>query len=32
MMRVVRYWNMSPREVVDAPSQEVFKITLDKAA
>ncbi|KAK4815588.1 hypothetical protein QYF61_004803 [Mycteria americana] len=30
-MRVVKHWKMFPREVVDAPSLETFKVRLDRA-
>jgi len=30
MMRMVRHWSRVPREAVDAPSLEVFKVRLDR--
>ena len=30
-MRVVKRWNRLPREVVDAPSMDTFKVRLDGA-
>ncbi|KFQ72052.1 hypothetical protein N335_00677, partial [Phaethon lepturus] len=30
-MRVVKPWHRLPREVVDAPSLETFKVGLDRA-
>ena len=29
-MRVVKHWKMLPREMVDAPSLETFKVRLDR--
>jgi len=31
MMRVVKHWRRLPRELVDAPSLETFKVGLDGA-
>ena len=30
-MRVVKHWNMLPKEAVDVPSLETFKVRLDGA-
>ncbi|KFZ57838.1 hypothetical protein N338_05245, partial [Podiceps cristatus] len=31
MMKVVKHWNRMPKEVVDDPFLETFKVRLDKA-
>jgi len=31
IMKVVKHWHRLPREVVDAPSLETFKVKLDRA-
>jgi len=31
MMKMVRHWNMFPREVMDAESLEAFKVRLSRA-
>ena len=31
MLRVLKHWHRLPREVVDAPSLETFKVRLDGA-
>ncbi|KFV46867.1 hypothetical protein N341_11237, partial [Tyto alba] len=31
MMRVVKHWHRLPREVVNAPSLEIFKVKLEEA-
>jgi len=30
-MRVVKHWNILPREVVDAPSMAMFEVRMDGA-